>query len=148
MIRNIYVFCSGSHFGSCANSIAPKLSSNALHRTFALSLFGMIFLSASSSSKPIMVIASLMACERDMYVVSVLDSAMVVCSFDLQVNMQSAYLMINPVQDFAVIGSISASDRIHDPEKSASAYTFFKPLSTFGFSSNPFVLVCLRYITR
>ena len=123
-------FVLGLIFGNRANSIAPKLSSNGLHQTFALSSSGMIFLSASSSSKHIMGIASLMPCERDTYSAYVLDSAMVVCSFDLQANMQSAYLMINPVQDFAVVGSISASDCIHNPEKSASAYAS-KPLSTW-----------------
>ena len=92
-------------------------------------------------------ITSLMACERDTYSASVLESAMVVCSFDLQVKMQSAYSKINPVRDFAVVGSNSASDHIHDPEKSASAYTS-NPLLLFGFSSNPLVLVRLRYFTR
>ena len=148
MVCNIYVFRPWSHFWQFCQFNSTQVVFNCLTMHFCLivawnNILTCQFLEQTHDGD----FASLIACERDTYSAPVLDSVMMVWSFDLQVRMQSLFFMINPIRDFAVVGSSSASDCIHDPEKSASAYTS-NPFLSFGFSNNPLFLACLRYFNR
>ena len=94
-----------------------------------------------------MVIALCIDCDRETYAAYVLDNTIIVCSFDFYVSNQLANRITYPVRDLAVSESCSASLRIQEPEKSASAKTS-SPYLYLGEMISPFSRVCRRYLAK
>ena len=58
--------------------------------------------------------------DRAMYLASMVERAISVCSLDAQVTGQPAYVMAHPECDFEVVGSVPTILQSNPPAKSAS----------------------------
>ena len=69
-------------------------------------------------------ICSQHAVDRAMYLASVVERAIIVCSLDAQVTGQPAYVMAHPERDLEVVGSIPMIFAIKSPCKVSVNPTF------------------------
>ena len=114
-------FVRGVILGDFASSSAPRLSSNALQNTVGAVLTVSIFFDFNSSNKSIIWITSRNACDKLIYLASVVLRLHWVCNLDCHTMGQPAYNIKNPIRDFAVLASNSAVALYQLPAKSASA---------------------------
>ena len=124
----------GLIFVALANSIAPLLSSNAVH--FMILMQNGTSITAPISFYKCMIGAvSLKDADKAMCSTSAADKAISVWSFDFQIVSHPAHLITNPVREHADAGS-SAFVALNLPVKSSSANAS-KPLSTLSSHVKP-----------
>ena len=129
----------------CASSNVRELSLNALQWM----LGALETMSCPWALISMMTFMSRIALRRDsdrlIYLASVVLSVICVCNFDVQKIGQPAKVIMNLVQDLAVLMSCAAIDLFQLPSKSASAYTL-SDLSSHGSKMSPLFRVSRRYL--
>ena len=133
--------------GMFAISIAPLLSSNAVHTILGVVLTTLKPFDLNSVSRFMIGITSRRDCDRATYSASVVDKLIWVWRREAQIIGQPAKSMIKPVRDFAVLTSCSAVEIFQFPLKSASTYTSSNR-SEFTFRRMPCVHVARKYEHR
>ena len=89
--------------GTSAISIAPLLSSNAVHTIIGVVLTTLNYFGLNLVSTLIIEITSCSERDRATYLVYVADKLICVCRREAQINGQPAKSVIKPVRDFAVL---------------------------------------------